>query len=141
MEQLRVGSSSSRPRTTATLARICPLPIALERIRTSALLSFPTTGGSITKIKEVGYDAWVCQPYNAHWWSSSLNSLGGDLDCGVFESPGDPEVISGDLTQREPPAEPVLISDFFDFLRTSHGPRSGPIQGGESVTIGEYLYS
>src|SRR5215210_5014629 len=38
IEQVLSASRSVMPRTTAALARMWPLPMALERIRTSALL-------------------------------------------------------------------------------------------------------
>jgi hypothetical protein len=44
IEQVPSGSRSAMPRTTAALARMCPLPMALERIKMSAFCSSPATG-------------------------------------------------------------------------------------------------
>src|SRR5829696_8004384 len=47
IEQILSGSRSATPRTTAALARMWPLPMALERIRISAPCPVEVTGGII----------------------------------------------------------------------------------------------
>lgn len=70
-------------------------------------------------IQEGGYDAWVFEPYNGKLVVFVPEPTGRGSRLWRVRAARGTEVISDDLIQREAPTEPVLTSDFFDFLRTS----------------------